>query len=65
VLAVKDDAGRHRRLRGLRSLIAARGVMTGARAIPPDDLKRMIMSIKIEELFVCEAQGFRTAAPRK
>jgi DNA repair protein RadC len=51
--------------RGLRSLTAARVVITGARAIPPDDLKRTIMSIKIDELYVSDEQGFRAAAPEE
>jgi DNA repair protein RadC len=51
--------------RDLRSLTAARVVITGARAIPPDDLKRTIMSIKIDELYVSDAQGFRAAAPEE
>ena len=46
-------------------MTAARGVIPSARAIPPEDLKRKIMSIKIEELYVSEAQGFRGAAPEE
>jgi DNA repair protein RadC len=65
VLAVKDDAGRHRRWRGLRSLTAVRVAIASARAIPPEDLKRTIMSIKIQELYVCDGRGFRSAAPEE
>jgi len=47
----------------LRSLTAARAVIANARAIPPEDIKRKIMAIKIDQLHVCDELGLRAVLP--